>query len=92
MIFITVSVSCTLTKAPEANEWLQGWLSQLVAGPTPCYCAQHLTLNLKCSRNFQSACIAEVCIFVVDVYVSKTLGLSASGFMPLAGRKEKDTL
>lgn len=33
-----------------------------------------------------------MCIFVVDVYILKTLGLSVSGFMPLAGKKENDTL
>lgn len=33
-----------------------------------------------------------MCIFVVGVYIFKTLGLFASGFKPLAGKKEKDTL
>lgn len=51
-----------------------------------------LDLLLSVTGTFQSAHSSGVYIFVVDVYILKTLGLSASGFMPLAGKKEKDTL
>lgn len=51
-----------------------------------------LDLLLSVTGTFGSVYISEVYIFVIDVYILKTLGLSASGFMPLAGKKEKDTL
>lgn len=51
-----------------------------------------LDLLVSVTGTFWSVDISEVYIFLVDVYILKTVGLSASGFMPLAGKKEKDTL
>lgn len=72
------------------------WLIRIVGGclnSFTSYCsALSLGLLLSVTGTSWSVYVSGVYIFVVDVYILETLNLSASGFMPLAGKKEKDTL